>query len=283
MYEYIRRTRSQDMTTPTNPSGFDFTNTQVYGLPELFLKQTVIQNKIGEFRSVTLILAVKVWTQDDVELETTPGQDTRLGIVREATIRYYLLGTDGFSRHDHNIVNRHGKMESPFWACAEGAKSVLISCLSVHLGMYAAHPTSAMLVNDDTSLWFEVPNVLDASVEGQVAIVFPLVSLMYVTLNIPVPQRGVTLWSMMTYPTEGFNHVFRGAKPRVEVPTFECLDLENDAEWCTRECARTCSAWSNVFLLFVHLLNIKRPSIAPASRRGELQPQPSPESSLFDV
>jgi hypothetical protein len=59
-----------------------------------------------------------------------------------------------------------------------------------------------MLVNDDTSNSFEFPNVLDASAEGQVAIVFPLVALLYATFNIPVPQRGVPLWSMMTYPTE---------------------------------------------------------------------------------
>ena len=48
---------------------------------------------------------------------------------------------------------------------------------------------------------------------------------------------GVNLWSLLTYPTEGHEHVFKSAQALKlqQVPTFECLDLENDAEWCTRQ------------------------------------------------
>ena len=46
---------------------------------------------------------------------------------------------------------------------------------------------------------------------------------------------GVNLWSLLTYPTEGHEHVFKSAQALKlqQVPTFECLDLENDEEWCT--------------------------------------------------
>ena len=42
----------------------------------------------------------------------------------------------------------------------------------------------------------------------------------------------MNLWSLLMYPTDGHAHVFPDAKPLLSVPTFECLDLENDAKWC---------------------------------------------------
>ena len=61
-------------------------------------------------------------------------------------------------------------------------------------------------------------------------------TLLYATFNIPVPPHpthpGVNLWSLMMFPTVSVYHNFPNAKPLNQVPTFECLDLENDAEWC---------------------------------------------------
>ena len=210
------------MSTSTNPIGLS--NTNLFSIRALSLKQEGIRHKIGELQKVTDILAMKPWTQDDVT------QRTRLKIVREA-VNFDLVGTDGFSRHDFH-VGRREKEESPFWACVNAVKNDVFCCLSVHLGFFNLVPTAVMLVNDDNSRSFNFTNVLGVSAEGQVAIVFPLVALLYATFDIPVPQREAPLWSMMTYPTDDWDHVFPGAKPRVEVPVFECLDLENDAAWC---------------------------------------------------
>ncbi len=224
MYEYIRRTRPQDMTTPTNPSGFDFTNTQVYGLPELFLKQTVIRKKIGDVRRVTEILAVKAWTEQDLGL--------RLRNLFEQSAMTFFLGKNDFRR-----VSWDDQLTSPFWVCAERAKRDVDWCLSVHLGEVAVIPSAVLLVDNGGRNSRGIAEVPLPAGQIQVHVVFPLVILLYAAFNIPVPKREAPLWSLLMLPTHLQGHVFSNALELKlkQVPAFECLDLERDAEWCTRQ------------------------------------------------
>jgi hypothetical protein len=128
------------------------------------------------------------------------------------------------------------KEESPFWVCDTEAKNGVAACLSVHLGRLRMFRGAVLLVNDEGSQFHEMGEVPLPCDHSQVQIVFPLVTLLYATFNIPVPPRppkmGVNLWSLLMFPTESIYHVFPKAKPLQRVTRFECLDLENDAQWC---------------------------------------------------
>jgi hypothetical protein len=232
------------MTAHINHSGFEGRR-QVYGLGKLLSQETVIRAKIAEFTRLTDILAVEPWTEHDVQ---GMGLDNRLRNLfergsLEKSSKYQFIGTDRFREGGGDIDDRD---ESPFWVCAEAAKSEVMWCLSVHLGRMRMVPSAVLLVSDEGLHGLEeVPLPSDHT---QVHVVFPLATLLYATFNIPVPPRptqpGLNLWSLLTCPTGGRPRMFGGhgnvipaaaALHLSRVPVFECLDLENDAQWCTRQ------------------------------------------------
>ena len=122
------------MNVGINHSGFN--NTTVYGLRELLKQETVIRKKNREVKMVTDILAVKVWTQDDVNLETQTELSRLWCLCHEMDMRYFQVIDVLNPETTWNRQRKNGgPNESPFWVCTSDVKTQVCSCVTCHIPM----------------------------------------------------------------------------------------------------------------------------------------------------
>jgi hypothetical protein len=110
------------------------------------------------------------------------------------------------------------RIDSPFWKVVKYAKNELELCLTIL--QFDGAPD---MVNDPAE---ELSEVIPGA-DGQVHVVFPLITLIFATFDIPVPRSDSALWNAKTI---GENQASQG-NPRVSV--YTCMDLEARAPWYT--------------------------------------------------
>ena len=152
-------------------------------------------------------------------LRTAPWQFEQLLVARFDTIEEnlqvrQLMGVGGAGA---DLENRY--LDSPFWTAVKHAKGTLTLCLRTLQDN--GHPDIA----NDTANIFGEDRIVGG--DGQVLAVFPLLTLIFATFDIPVPRAGSALWNARTIRANHANH----ANPHVSV--FDMIDLEARSPWYT--------------------------------------------------
>ena len=107
------------------------------------------------------------------------------------------------------------RIDSPFWKVVKYAKYSLELCMTC-----LQQNGTPDMVNDPAA---EFPVTIPGA-DGQVHAVFPLVTLIFATFDIPVTPAGSALWNAQTIAANQAN-------PRV--PIYACLDLAARTPWYT--------------------------------------------------
>ncbi len=176
----------------------------------LCIEEEDVERQIEELNMMEKILDTSAWTAEDLDL-VGDVRHSRLDRCALELDRHMLLGGDGFTG---NLPN--GMDDCPFWHCVTEAKSQATICLFVHQGRLKylnGGVPEAVLANTGVGTTETIPGG-----DNQVHVAFPLVTLLYATFNVPIPERRADhLWrSLQVYeraPSTRFKSV------------FECLDL----------------------------------------------------------
>jgi hypothetical protein len=111
-------------------------------------------------------------------------------------------------------------VDSPFWTAVSNSLQVL--AYSFRWMQEEGEP-------DIIGQRVSSENILGGN--GQVFAVFPLITLIFATFDIPVPCKGSALWSAWT--TVNYANADRD-----EVPVFDMIDLEAQSSWYTANAGR---------------------------------------------
>ena len=173
----------------------------------LCIEEEDVERQIVELNMMEKILDTSAWTAEDLDL-VGDVRHSRLDRCALELDRHRLLGGDGFTG---NLPN--GMDDCPFWHCVSDAKSQATMCLFVHQGRFKNFVPEAVLANTGVGTTENIPGG-----NNQVHVAFPLVTLLYATFNVPIPERrSHDLWrSLQVYE--------RAPSTRFE-SVFECLDL----------------------------------------------------------
>jgi hypothetical protein len=173
-------------------------------IDRLFKQELDIQAQLAELDAVQEILATPAWTAVDVQRYST------LDLMVLDLSRRRLAGRE----RDVSVAFLD---DSPFWFCVETAMIRLCNCLDFHRGIFARNPTVVM-ANTHTDIFGAVPGG-----DQQVHVAFLVVTLLYATFSVPVPQQGTTpLWPVLNTRDR--------SQPPITTPTFACLDLAARAD-----------------------------------------------------
>jgi len=173
----------------------------------LCIEEEDVERQIVELNMMEKILDTSAWTAEDLDL-VGDVRHSRLDRCALELDRHRLLGGDGFTG---NLPN--GMDDCPFWHCVSDAKSQATMCLFVHQGRFKNFVPEAVLANTGVGTTENIPGG-----NNQVHVAFPLVTLLYATFNVPIPERrSHDLWrSLQVYE--------RAPSTRFE-SVFECLDV----------------------------------------------------------
>jgi len=173
----------------------------------LCIEEENVERQIDELKMMETMLDTSAWTAEDLAL-VGDARHSRLDRCALELDRHRLLGSDGFTGHMPN-----GMDDYPFWHCVSDAKSQATMCLFVHQGRFRYLVPEAVLANTGVVFTENIPGG-----DNQAHVSFPLVTLLYATFNVPIPERRADrLWrSLQVYE--------RAPSTRFE-SVFECLDV----------------------------------------------------------
>jgi len=179
----------------------------LYTLTADTARLTDVERRLVDVRTALRILRTAPWPFEQV----TAG---RFSGWRESLDVRHLMGVGGAGA---DLESRY--MDSPFWKAVQHSKAKLSLCLQ------CLHDNGVPdLVNDPQSIF---PADQIAGGDGQVLAVFPLITLIFATFDIPVPRAGSALWNSRMH---AHNHA-NPANPYVSV--FDMIDLEARSPWYT--------------------------------------------------
>jgi hypothetical protein len=167
--------------------------------------------KIVDVRRVLRILQVAPWQRSMLESNRGNSQVFLTSLDRcliELESRT-LMGVGGA---DWDVPPR---IDSPFWKVVKYAKDSLELCMTC----LQMNGTPDMVNDPQAEFAVAIPGA-----DGQVHAVFPLVTLIFATFDIPVPPAGSALWNAQTIAANQAN-------PRVSI--YACLDLAARTPWYT--------------------------------------------------
>jgi hypothetical protein len=181
-----------------------------------------INLQINEVMRVADILETEPWKPADVlydDLQNTK----RLHKFELQMDTWRLEGKDGTIFWDETVLARQ-EVNSPFWLAVQDVKDQIYNCLICH---HRFHGKVAMANGEnDFQRWgWDVPGG-----DGQVHIVFPLVTLLFATFDTPMPMRDTVLWDALHVRPRGWRW-FKDAAAEDRVPIFQCLDLRSQPTW----------------------------------------------------
>jgi hypothetical protein len=271
--------------------------------------EDAITPQLEELDAVFEILDAPAWTAADLELNPNlPGDaanHSRLDVCcielkRRNLVGYSYILNRGVSQFmGYNGTSRNVLQDSPFWHCVAEAKREAVYCLQVQEGIirmsvgngpmqeFAPQP----LIANTALARARVPSHF-TSAERQVLVAYNLVTLLYATFNIPVPDvEDTPLWfDLPVYEFSGNqNHWLAsawldrstalpdgsskdkyGLKPRLRADRFDIHDVgwpdPGHAEHRTQWTPATRMPWLQVLRELVGYTKYAE-SLVPADRR----------------
>ena len=167
---------------------------------------TDVERRLVDVRTALRILRTGPWPFEQLTAGRFSGWRESLDVRR-------LMGVGGAGA---DLENRY--LDSPFWTVVKHAMAKLSLCLN------NIHDNGVPdLANDPQSIF----DVTIAGGDGQVLAVFPLITLIFATFDIPVPRAGSALWNSRMMARNNANP----ANPYVSV--FDMIDLEARSPWYT--------------------------------------------------
>jgi hypothetical protein len=190
----------------------------VLQIRRLYAREDSLRADIAELDTVITLLDTPAWTDQDYELVTSPHDGeprTRLDRCHNEFYRHNIVGGDGHTARGNDLGNR--LQDSPFWHCVSQAIHFVTRCLLIHQGRHSNALNVPPQVVEANAPFLDQYERMPAET-CQVALAFPLVTLLYATFTIPLPPRSSPLWrSMSTYD---WPHALR-VDP---MPSLGCLE-----------------------------------------------------------
>jgi hypothetical protein len=200
--DYIKEARAWCM------SAFDFSESleallELQGLGTC-AETAPVSAALAELALVLDVLATPAWTAADCR-------------ARKERCEWEILCRDLVSL-TRTKCNVYGLDDSAFWFGVAQDKGKALTCLTTR----ESGGTPGLLANGEEG-FDPVPGG-----EGQLQIAFELVTLLYVTFMIPMPDRGTTpLWTQLVTRDVGAHRRYLVDNPTESMPTLECLDVSD--------------------------------------------------------
>jgi hypothetical protein len=200
-----------DRFTPT----LRLPQTLVYTLKSDMLRLESVDRQIVDVRRVLEILATPPWPHSQLVSHlysaNAPPVPTGLDLCEDELMKRQLEGSaNGGTTFPTFFGGGYtaDQIDSPFWVAVKDAKMILQD------GLYYMQRGIPRVANSGSHLEFR-PTIPGG--DGQVEAVFPLITLLFATFDIPVPANTTALWAALT--TKALR------TDRTPVPVFECIDL----------------------------------------------------------
>ena len=191
----------------------------VYTLRADILRLAAVDRRLVDVRRVLSMLRTEPWQPAQLESNRHAPYGTPPTRLDACAVNLEIRGLAGVGNAGVNVANAY--IDSPFWKAVQYAKGKLTLCL-----FCLQDDGVPDIANDPDSIFSAEGDQGIAGGDGQVLAVFPLITLIFATFDIPVPPAGSALWNTRTSAQNWANQ----ANPHVSV--FEMIDLES-SPWYT--------------------------------------------------